>query len=112
MSLRYSFVLLCVLLAACTTTPKSIHVTKAEYGNDWPLTVGEGDIECREVESVVFRSGGVVYALNGTARGRLKELPAIDAIWAFDDEYGGRKSGLRKNMGDLISRGLALCHGH
>lgn len=44
-------------------------VTRGEFDLRWPLTVGTGTLGCTS-GAVLFRSGGVTYALNGAARTR------------------------------------------
>jgi hypothetical protein len=43
-----------------------------------------------------------VYAVNGLAKGQ--GFKDIEPIWADDPE-----TGLKKNIGPIIDRGLALC---
>jgi hypothetical protein len=79
------------------------YVSRALLGDAWPLTVADGVLACRD-RAVTFASGGVVYALNGTAKDR--GLGAdIAPIWA-----DGAVEGLKKNIGPLIERGLLLCN--
>ena len=50
-------------------------VSQVDYGEDWPFSVKEGVLSCDPSRrgggrlDVVFTTGGVSYALNGTARG-------------------------------------------
>ena len=59
------------------------YVSRAEFGDAWPLTVGEGVLECDQSRSalgaVVFSAGGRRYGVNGTAKGL--GFPAIDPNW-------------------------------
>ena len=59
------------------------YVSRAEFGDAWPLTVGEGVLECDQSRSalgaVVFSAGGRRYGVNGTAKSL--GFPAIDPIW-------------------------------
>lgn len=59
------------------------YVSRAEFGEKWPLTVDDGVLACDQSSSalgaVVFSSGGRRYALNGTAKGQ--GIPPIDPIW-------------------------------
>lgn len=43
--------------------------TRSEFRWDWPFTVGTGTLGCTS-DAVVFRAGGVTYALNDAARAR------------------------------------------
>jgi hypothetical protein len=111
---------LALVLSACgayksfTSTPEdssskpvaassSLDVSRADFGDEWPLTVGSGTLSC-DGDAVTFTTGGTTYGVNGTAR-TLNEWPDIDPIWAKDP------SGLapKKDIGPLIDRGLDLC---
>ena len=94
-----------------TTEPEAVddpaHVSRAELGAEWPLTVDEGTLRCdgaKEAGAVFFETDGRVYPVNGIARGRTNG-PEIDEIWADDPDFAGAK----KNIGILIERGLKLC---
>ena len=98
---------------ATTTAPETeaaddpAHVSRAELGDEWPLTVEEGTLRCdgaQQAGAVFFETDGRVYPVNGIARGRT-DGPEIDEIWADDPDFEGAK----KNIGVLIERGLALC---
>lgn len=80
------------------------HVSRAEMGDDWPLTVEAGTLRC-DADAVTFvTEDGREYAVNGTAIGR-HDHPEIDPIWANDpDPYLPKK-----NIGPLIEEGLKLC---
>lgn len=83
------------------------HVSRAELGDEWPLTVEEGMLRCdgaQQIGAVFFETDGRVYPVNGIARGR-SDGPEIDEIWADDPDIPGAK----KNIGILIERGLDLC---
>lgn len=80
-------------------------VSKASFGDAWPLTVEEGTLMCLNGVSVVFEApSGVRYAVNGTAMS-LTDYPDIDQIWAADETGIAPK----KNIGPLLDRGLELC---
>jgi hypothetical protein len=85
----------------------TLSVSKADFGDDWPLTVEGGLLSCRGGSAIVFGSGGDAYAVNGTARGRAADNGwlDIDAIWAPNPEIPGTK----KDIGPLIDLGLSLC---
>lgn len=82
--------------------PKPVHVTQAEYGEKWPFTVPEGDIECVDRVAMVFVAGGKRYALNGMAKSR---ADSIRPIWR-DLEPG---SPMKVNLGPILERGLDAC---
>jgi hypothetical protein len=71
----------------------------------WPLTVSEGEIECRTGQVLLFRHKTQAYALNGTARAKMPKLPPIDAIWKADPKIPGAKI----NIGPLVDEARKLC---
>jgi hypothetical protein len=90
-----------------------VTVTREEYGDAWPFTVDSGVLKGvptgqrtaggTDLVEVTFTSGGTTYALNGIARDTRK-YAEIDGIWASDPNIVG----LKKNVGPIIDRGLAL----
>lgn len=85
-------------------TDGRVYITTTDVGDQWPLTVPGGYLSCERGHAVVFRQGGVDYAVNGSARA-LRYAP-INPIWKDSPtpEYGPKLS-----IGPLIDRGLALC---
>jgi hypothetical protein len=81
---------------------KSMRVSRGQFGEQWPFTVEQGVLQGRGWGSVTFKARGEEYAVNGVAKGR--GFKDIDAIWANDSE-----TGLKKNIGPIIERGLELC---
>lgn len=83
-------------------------VTAADYGDAWPFTVDSGTIRCID-DSVVFVTGGTVYAINGIARTRAADENWTDIfesdIWAANPDIPDAKL----NIGPIIDDGLALC---
>lgn len=79
-------------------------VSKADYGEQWPLTVPSGTLRCSGAGAVTIEVDGTVYAVNGTAMG-LKRWPDVEKIWAPDP----KTEGLKISIGGLISDGLKLC---
>ena len=97
--------------AAATTTAPSAgpdagagkqKVTRADFDDEWPLTVDGGTLRC-DGDAVTFEVDGTTYAVNGTAMGRDAGAD-IDPIWA-----PGEVEGLKMNIGVLIDWGLELC---
>lgn len=87
-----------------------VTITREEYGDAWPFTVESGvlrgahrTVVGTELTDVTFTTGGLTYALNGTARDTKRYLE-IDAIWASDTKIAG----LKKDVGPIIARGLQL----
>lgn len=91
---------------------KSVMIRAEEYGEDWPFVepITQGTLQripmklgTMDVSEVLLVVGKRTYALNGVAKAKKKYLQ-VDEIWAphpFDPA-------LRKNLGPIIQRGLAL----
>jgi hypothetical protein len=79
------------------------HVTRAQFVDEWPLTVDGGDLRCENGAVVFEGDDGGLYAVNGTAKAN--GTPGIEPIWADDPDLPGVKI----NIGPLIDRGLELC---
>lgn len=79
-------------------------VTAAMFGDDWPLTISEGELDCPRGNEVVIRSGGRVYALNGKARSN-PEYEDLRSVWRDNPSLPGTKV----PPSALIDRGLRLC---
>jgi hypothetical protein len=88
----------------CGGSSSQKHISRADYGSDWPLTVDSGTLDCWGPGAVTFTTeDGTTYALNGTALG-----------WADENGWSRDKQGeiWNPNKGDigaLIDDGLALC---
>jgi hypothetical protein len=120
-SKRMRFGMLCMAaglaLAGCgisTTTsptrnagPDNVRtVTRAEFGEDWPLTVDSAQIRCdgpRAVAQAKLIVDGTTYGLNGNALSA--GLPRPDPVWADDPEIDE----VKVSIGPLIDAALDLC---
>ena len=118
--MRRLFVIV-ALLAACATggsvaptppreiaTPAPVPgaVSRADYGDAWPLTVESGVVRCDLGHAVVFHApDGTDYALNGIAMAEPEKYKDLHPIWA--DDPGGIAPKL--SIGPLIELGLNLC---
>jgi hypothetical protein len=80
---------------------KSERVTRAQFGDEWPFTVDGGVLRRYPIGGVTFKANGTEYAVNGLAKGQ--GFKDVKEIWADDPE-----TGLRKNIGPIIDRGLEL----
>lgn len=80
-----------------------MRVSADDYGDDWPLTVSSGTLDCQR-EAVTFTTQGTTYAVNGMAESHDLGVD-IEPIWADNPEIPGTK----KNIGPLIDDGLELC---
>jgi len=97
-----SLVLIATLALACGGTPAGT-VSRADFGDAWPLSVESGVLECWTAFEVTFRApDGYTYAINGGARG--------NDTRGWRDGVGLLRSGLTPgHLSPLIERGLELC---
>ena len=85
------------------------YVFKCQFGNEWPLTVPQGIVSCRDKPGTnvqiltFFDPDAKEWALNGIASGA--GYPKIDPIWR-DDDSG---LGLKVDIGPLIERASDVC---
>ncbi|MFC4048343.1 DUF2511 domain-containing protein [Actinomadura syzygii] len=101
---------LVVFLAGCGSgggSGKTREVSRADYGDRWPLTVPAGTLRCDGADgvgAVTITVDGATYAVNGTAKsdGRYRDLTEI---WAADPQVPG----LRVPADALTEDGLRLC---
>lgn len=83
--------------------PNRARVTRAQFGDAWPLTVNSGEVECINKYIVVFHApNGKTYGLNGISFGH--GYPRIHPIWRDNPRIPGSKV----NIGPLIQFGLSL----
>lgn len=95
-----------------TSESASAEVTRAMFGEQWPLTVDSGIVERiplraggKDLSLCIFRApDGKVYGLNGTATGR--GYAEIRPIWR--DHPDPRMSGIKVDIGPLIQFALNL----
>ena len=74
-----------VLSAACLApaladNPAAKRVVSEDFGEDWPLTVYAGMVNCIGGEEAIFIGGDGVYAMNGVAKGRAEKPYANSEI--------------------------------
>ena len=103
------------------------HVSRADFGDAWPLTVEGGTLRCKRLvikgvranlDAVTFEAEGKVYSVNGVASS-WKMGREIDPIWAAPEPLMVRNPSPppefinvatpKKSIGPLIDAGLALC---
>ncbi|MDB1088023.1 DUF2511 domain-containing protein [Streptomyces sp. ACA25] len=91
---------LLVMVAACSggSTPQDtgLHVTRADFGDEWPFTVDVGLLSCEEVPgslAVLFTHDGITYSVNGPATMWAAENGWADKrpIWSDSPEDGVTK---------------------
>lgn len=76
-------------------------ISRAELGDDWPLTIDSGVLACEPVnEVVIVGPDGRTYGLNGAARGSERWADGVEIL---------RDGMTPADLGELIERGLALC---
>jgi hypothetical protein len=82
-------------------------VSRAEFGDRWPLTVDSGTLRYEPGHAVVFRApDGTDYAVNGSAHGgRYRD---IGAIWADNTDPATADYIPKVDLAPLIDAGLAL----
>jgi len=80
-------------------------VSASDYGEDWPFTVDEGQINCLPGDAVVFNAGETSYPLNGNAKdiAATWDLQPLENIWK-DNGMGGKM-----DIQPFISIGLQRC---
>jgi len=87
-----------------TQVPMEAQISRADFGDEWPLTVDEGELRCEPPSRVVFTDpDGKEWGVNGMAV--THGYPEIDSIWADNPDFPDTK----KSIGPLIDRGLAMC---
>lgn len=108
-----AFVVIVLIMGGCTpaaSAPAPAATGQAlsadTFTDAWPFTVDSGVLRCN-AGAITFESGGVTYAVNGTAMGRIDAngWVDVDAIWA--DNPDGLTPKI--NMAPVISAGSALC---
>lgn len=95
--------------AAKAEQPKTTSISESTFGTDWPFTVPSGVLGCKslgDLHLVTFTANGVTYAVNGTARSRLKQFGFRDSdeIWKRNPKYPKMRV-----TSTIVERGLALC---
>ena len=104
MRYAYLIVTLCFAFSSCSESSKILH--KSDYGDSWPFSVEEGQVECIEGFAVVFHSGNQTYALNEAARMN-KQFGNIRDILRPDANYPGKK--IMMDLSRIEFEGLKLC---
>lgn len=84
----------------------TLHISRATWGDDWPLTVEEGTLQLRTGNRVVFLANGMAYAVNGSAAAEkhfVLDQPRYKPIsWILAEG---------QSVGGLIEVGLRLTKG-
>lgn len=84
----------------------SAEVSRADFGDEWPLTVEQGELRC-DRGVLTFTADESTYALNAAAL-EATDHPEIDSIWADDPKD---ENGLHMSLSPLLARAGELCLG-
>lgn len=90
-----------LLLSACKSSGRE--VAAADFGDQWPLTVPAGQVNCIKPNAAVFIHEGTTYQLNGAAS--QQGYTSINGIWRDDPNIPGAKVNIRP----LLEAALAQC---
>lgn len=97
------------LLAMRKQPPKLI--TKDMFGDQWPFTVPQGELECLPPALVTFKVNGITYAVNSLASSR--GYQNIDRIWKNDPNRLNEAGFPAKfDISPIVHSGLELCNPH
>lgn len=86
---------------------ETLTITSAEWGDEWPFTVNQIELSCKNVAAVLMTANGKTYTLNGKAKTQFKQLPDSRDITKPNPKYGA--GAVMTLPSDMIQRGLALC---
>ncbi|HEX2043404.1 MAG TPA: DUF2511 domain-containing protein [Acidimicrobiales bacterium] len=100
----FAAVLAVVLLLVSTgnmSADSGAPVSRAELGEEWPVTVPSGILRCERGSEITFQADGTTYTLNRpSAHGAYRDVGPI-----LVDAGNGTK----KDPRPLLERGLRLC---
>ncbi|MDM8563956.1 DUF2511 domain-containing protein, partial [Candidatus Marithioploca araucensis] len=88
-----------------------LFIIQEDYGEKWPFTLPNGELECYHPGIVTFKANGTTYAVNGLAKSR--GYSDIDDIWKIAPNINPNKEGLqgrKMDIGNIIKKGLELCN--
>lgn len=96
----------------------SVYVTHANFGKNWPLTVNAAVVSHDQYDGVTLTINGIVYGVNGIARGevidpgrnnqpRYKDFND-SGYWAPETDPTYKGMGLGKDIGPIIDFGRRL----
>lgn len=97
-----AFLLIMAFSGWLSSRPQGVEVTRADMGDDWPLTVESGYLDCDDYGRITFTVDGNTYGVNGSAQDKYQ---GIDSIWTDRTDI----EGLKVDIGPLIERGQDLC---
>ena len=79
---------------------EGIEISQAEYGDQWPFAIQQGQLRCEGAGAVILTAGGQDYGVNGMAGGRYASIKPV--LKSTGDPS--------IDIGSIISRGLTLCN--
>ena len=85
-------------LSACGASSDPNLVTESQYGDKWPLTVGEARLDCESPAKAILIADSKTYALNGEA---------IRAGYLRWDAIG--KPGAGMFPADFVEKAMHIC---
>jgi hypothetical protein len=86
--------------------PGGKQVSRAQFGDKWPLSIERGTLHCKGSKAsgaVTLFADGITYALNLNAQDSGYAQPG--ALWLDDKDNPGSKL----PMGPLVVEGMKLC---
>ncbi len=91
-----------------------LFIIQEDYGEKWPFTLPNGELECYHPGIVTFKANGTTYAVNGLAKSR--GYAKIDDILKINPNIVPNQDGLqdmgivKMDIRNIINRGLELCN--
>lgn len=101
------------LLAGCGALGGGGTVKAADVTGEWPLTVDQVKLVCREDLSIFAEANGKTYALNGQAERneggyKVKEIQHIEDIQK-DDKAASLVPGIKMSLDPLLKAAIDHC---
>jgi hypothetical protein len=84
-------------------------ITASQYGDKWPFTITEGDLECID-DAVILHTPSGTYNINGKAMSRYKDT--YKSFQEIAKPVPGLENEPQAKMfppSEMIQRGLKLC---
>jgi hypothetical protein len=104
-------VVLAAILAGGTAAFGGEQVNGATYGDDWPFPFAQAEVACDPPgSSVVLKTDGKIYALNGRALGQMAKRGYLDSRDLMPRDSDGFFTKGVNTVSELIQRGLQLCN--
>jgi hypothetical protein len=106
-----ALILIAAALPVAQASTDTVTVSKAEYGEKWPLTVDQVELACEPPTLITVTANGVTYALNGSARTHAKRYgwEDFESIWRTDPTSDPNGTQWKIPASNLIDRGMQLC---